>query len=324
MPFEQKLDNGLLLRYIRDEKDIERFTAFSTEINNRMEGLTSNCLLKHFPRTEGDNFQIIENPETGEIVSTTCFMPWKLNFGGVSLESAMPEMILTKPSHRKMGLAGIQMNRLALSMKERQFDLSILWGIPYYYRQFGYSYAVEGMVTETLHPRRIFSSIGSAGFGASGKLVLKKAGIEDIPILEEYYEKLIKPLDIYIERGKSQWTYMIRDAKMSILLAINKVSGTPEGYIIKALESPPGNLFVLENSIPSHEDAMEVLWFLGKEYAGELKLRWPQSSTLVKIARELGSTTNLNTQWLFMIMDITAFFTKLLPVFNSRLAASSF
>lgn len=323
MLFEQKLDKGLLFRNVRNDQDIERFAAFSAEINNRMEGLTCECILKYFPRTENDNFQIIENPETGGIVSTTCVMPWRVNFRGVSLEAAMPEMIVTRPSHRKMGLIRIQMNRLAETMKERKFDLGILWGIPYYYRQFGYSYAVEGMVTESIHPAKILSSIAVIGSEATEKLTLKKAGSEDIPVLKEYYENLVKPLDIHIERDAAQWTYMIRDTKMSVFLAVRKETGKPAGYIIKALESPTGNVYVLENSIPNREDAAEVLGFLGKECGGELRIRWPRSSTLVRIARDLGSTNTLNTQWLFLIPDIPSFFSKLMPVFNARLAASA-
>ena len=194
MPWEKRLDNGLLLRTVRDERDMVRFAAFNEEINNRIEGLTCDRLLRNFPGSVNDNFHIIEDPQTGEVVSTTCIIPWRLYFCGVALDVAMPEMVVSRPSHRKLGLVRIQMERIAQAFVERKTDLAILWGIPNYYRQYGYSYAVEGSVAEALHPSRIPKDLS-----ARGKLKLVPAGEGDIPALVDHYQELVRPLDVFIQ-----------------------------------------------------------------------------------------------------------------------------
>ena len=49
MVFEQKLDNSLLLRTVRDENDIQSYADFNTAFNNPHEGVNSNLLLRYFP-----------------------------------------------------------------------------------------------------------------------------------------------------------------------------------------------------------------------------------------------------------------------------------
>ncbi len=50
--YEQKLDNGLLLRTVRDERDVERYITFNSKFNNVYEGLNAELLLHHFPGSE--------------------------------------------------------------------------------------------------------------------------------------------------------------------------------------------------------------------------------------------------------------------------------
>jgi hypothetical protein len=35
-------------------------------------------------------------------------------------------------------------------VQEQQYDFCLIWGIPYFYRQFGYGYAIDGDVRESL------------------------------------------------------------------------------------------------------------------------------------------------------------------------------
>jgi len=319
MPWEKRLDNGLLLRTVRDERDMVRFAAFNEEINNRIEGLTCDRLLRNFPGSVNDNFHIIEDPQTGEVVSTTCIIPWRLYFCGVALDVAMPEMVVSRPSHRKLGLVRIQMERIAQAFVERKADLAILWGIPNYYRQYGYSYAVEGSVAEALHPSRI-----PKDHSARGRLKLVPAGEGDIPALEGLYKDLVRPLDVFIQRDAAHCTYMLRDTKMSVRLVVGAEGGSPRGYLIEALESSTGNTYILENAITEPEDALETLGILGGECKGELCVKWPQSSSLVRTAQDLGSTRMLSSQWMFLIPDLPGLLMRLKPVFDARIADSPY
>ncbi len=55
----------------------------------------------------------------------------------------MLEMVVTHPDYRRRGLVRALIERFHRVTAERGFDLCFIEGIPYYYRQFGYTYAVD-------------------------------------------------------------------------------------------------------------------------------------------------------------------------------------
>jgi hypothetical protein len=55
---------------------------------------------------------------------------------------------------------------------------------------------------------------------------------------------------------------------------------------------------------------------------GEIVLGWPAESTLVSVARTLGSSIRPADQWLLRVVDLLHLLQKLAPVLAARLAAS--
>ena len=150
MPTEIVLDNNLVLRSLRGDADKERFAVFNTAFNNPFEGATCSCLMHHHPETTLDDYWLVEDPSSGEVVSTTCLLPWVCRFDGIDLRVAQLEMVLTHPAYRSRGLVRAQIKHFEQVVLERGYDLSIISGIPYYYRQFGYAYAIDGDRCEAL------------------------------------------------------------------------------------------------------------------------------------------------------------------------------
>ena len=83
MPFSENWGNGLVLRSIRDESDVDRFVAFNTQYNNVNEGQTCDCVLRHHPGARWEDFWLVEDESRGEIVSTTCLIPWTCRYGDI-------------------------------------------------------------------------------------------------------------------------------------------------------------------------------------------------------------------------------------------------
>ena len=155
MTSDLRLENGLVLRSVRDETDIHRYVEFNTTYNNPNEGRNTGILLRNYPGTQSENFWLIEQPETGQIVATTCLIPWEMEFEGIHLRAAQLEQVLSHPDFRRQGLIKILVRRFMAAVQERGLDLSFIWGIPYYYRQYGYTYAIEGNCYESLPSARI-------------------------------------------------------------------------------------------------------------------------------------------------------------------------
>jgi hypothetical protein len=80
---------------------------------------------------------IIEDQQSGDVVSTTCLIPWRVRFEGVDLRVAMLEMVVTHPDYRRRGLVRTQVQRFQQMVSQSEYDYSIIQGIPYYFVSMG-------------------------------------------------------------------------------------------------------------------------------------------------------------------------------------------
>ena len=150
MTFEKRIGDGLVLRAARNQADQDNYAAFNAVYGNAFEGAGGACLMRHHPETTLDDYWLIEDETSGQIVSTTCLIPWTSHFAGVDLQLAQLEMVLTHPDYRGRGLMRVQMKHFEQTANERGFDVCNIWGIPYFYSQYGYAYALDGLTAETL------------------------------------------------------------------------------------------------------------------------------------------------------------------------------
>jgi predicted acetyltransferase len=120
-------------------------------------------------------------------------------------------MIFT-PEYRKKGLVRRQIQRLHQIVEDRGYDISLLWGIPFYYRQFGYSYCVEGLATQSLPAWRVEEA------PAAAPCRLRAAGLGDLPLLARMYPRCVAGLDVHLQRGEAHWRYLLESAKFPIFV----------------------------------------------------------------------------------------------------------
>ncbi len=318
LPAEVKIAPDLRLRSVRDEKDIERFVSVLTRNLNIVEGMTANNLLRFHPLRTLDEFQIVENTVTGEVVSTSCFFPWRLRFAGIELNVVQLEMIFTHPRYRQQGLVRQQIQRLHRLVEERGYDLVILWGIPYYYRQFGYSYCVEGLATQSLPAWRVPDPT-AVGMPAVARVTLRAATLLDVPRLQDFFPRSVAGLDVYLDRSAAHWRYLIESAKFPLCLV--EQAGKPVGYLMLVRNKRTAHIF--ESSLPDQPTALALLRNL-KQDSDQILINWPPGTALSRLAADLGSVLTRCTQWEFRLPSLPRFLTKIAPVLERRLAESEF
>jgi hypothetical protein len=313
---ERKLAEDLVLRHVSGEEDIKGFAAFLGTIN-LVEGRTAECLLRHHPLVRPEEFLVVQDTTTGEIVSSSCIIPWRMSLEGVELSCAQLETILTHPRYRKRGLVRAQFTRLHELVKESAADIVIIWGIPFYYRQFGYGYCLDGGVMQSLPAWRV-----EDGPDLAQKGIVMRAAVEgDVPALAELYRGAVAGQDTHLTRSAEHWRYLIRASRFPIHVLAAAAGGRPLGYSIHLRHKRM--VHVLESSIPDQDTALALLRELKKD-ADELQVNWPRTQTLVRLAEGLGSMTVKSTQWLIRIPDVRGFLLKIRPVLDRRLAVSPF
>lgn len=316
MAFRERLDNGLVLRAVESEEDIVRYVDFNGKFNNPQEGATCNILLRHHPGVNRQEFQLVEDERTGGFVSTTCLIPWQCGYEGITLKAAMLEMVLSHPAYRKAGLVKLQVGRFLKIVEDAGYDLSIIWGIPYYYRQFGYAYCINGNTADVLPLRHIPDAAGAHGAAYS----LRKATTNDVQELTEYYAAAARNQAFHVKRDAAHWHYLINYSKIPAWLVVNNLNGATEGYIV--YHNDGGRIHIAENGIVSRDVGMAVLQLLKREAKKDISISWPENNILVKLARSFGSVSQQPGQWLLRIRDIPEFLIKIGPALEKRLAAS--
>lgn len=317
-PTRIALGDGLLLRSVQSQADAERYAAFNHEIVSAVQGETCEQLLAYHPTMRWDDFFFVEDEATGAVVSTTCLMPWRCRMGikqVVELQVAMLEMVATHPDYRNRGLVRKQIEHFHRCAENQGFDLCIIEGIPYYYRQFGYAYATDHWGSDGLSVARIPAN------NAESTLRLRPADAADVPVLDTLYQQTMCSLAAWTVRSPAYWRYLIQIAAYPVLIIEDALSGFTLGYVI-AWRNEKSGVRMIESGIPNATTALAFLQWCKSQTTGEIGIGWPTTSTLIQVARSLGSTLLPADQWLLRAVELPRLLYKLGPVWEERLAAS--
>jgi predicted N-acetyltransferase YhbS len=325
------LEDGIVMRGVRDERDIGRFAALHGSGTNGVYGrmtvdwcrrwsITCENLLRYHPEVSREEFVFVEDERTGEVVSTSCLIPWRLNYEGVHLDVAMLEEIGTLPDYRHRGFVRAQMKRFHRNAEERGCAFTIIWGIPYFYRQYGYTYALDLQTADTIPVWQIPDARGST----KSAYEVREAGPDDAGVLDELYRRSRSTLRLFDMRSREYWQFLLRWMRYPVRLIIDKRTGAALGYFcVQKLEDKNG-VKVFESAVFGYDAGMFVLQQLKSEAGNEIQLEWPETGELVKLGRSLGSTPLPVYQWLVRVSDIGALIQRIGPALVSRIEASVF
>lgn len=313
----RRLDDSLVLRSVQSDVDIVRFTEFNRTVNGADQGATCEALLRSHPSVRHERFWMVEDEQSGEVVSTTCLIPLRCRLGPVALAVAMLEMVVTHPAYRKRGLVRAQIDHFHQTVAEQGFDLAVIEGIPYYYRQFGYGYALDHWAADFLPTTRV------PAMPELGSVELRAATTDDIPWLQRFHDRAAAAYTLHVQRDAADWRYLLQAAHYPIYLLQSAQDIAPSGYVSAWRRGDAGETVVLmESVIPLAESALALLRGL-RATCREVWIGHAAQNTLTQVARTLGAQPLEADQWLLRIPDIPGLWRKFAPLFAERLAAGA-
>ena len=319
-PFEQDLGNGFILRTVRDERDIERYSAFHFHLFHNAECVTIDRLLRHHPEVSYDDFFLVEDTATGRIASTTCLVPWHCRYEEAELRLAQLEVVATHPDYRRRGLVRAQIAHFHHRASEQGYELCAIAGIPYYYRQFGYSYALD-QGRGSVVPAFVIPSLPP---GQEESFRLRRAVESDAGTLARLYDEAMHPIGFHDTRSLDFWRYLLRWAQHPATIVEEVATSLPAGYISAVPAGDGSAIMVSEAGVTRHDVAMAVLRLLKAQGAGQVIVTSPAQGTLARVAASLGAPIPRAYQWLLRLNGLARFLTAIGPVLERRLAASTF
>ncbi len=354
------LGDGLILRWSRVE-DMERIgtllgTAFrdseDAPLNVRMADHAHLSARPDFPWRGATAWGIVEDTSKpgSPVVACTCLWRHKWSYAGIPFAVGRPEFVASDPTYRNRGLVRKVFNLLHAHSEGEGHLLQAITGIPYFYRQFGYEYALDLGGSRTTYLSLIPAKKGDE----PEPYALRPATTNDIPHLMALYDQGRQSSLIWHEATEDYWRYLtgywqdpavqnrdIATMGMGIrALMIVDLAGNICGYaVVGARRSHRNSLYVRELMLYPQLNlfaAMPVLLRLLRDYGLNLISIKPDALPLTELSfnlgrnhpvyaalgEELASRYETPYAWYIRIPDVPAFIQHIVPVLEERLAAS--
>ena len=350
--YRRDLGNGLMLRWSRAE-DTERIATLHSMVHRRKaedppnpdaKKIAHRLMSGDFPLMGPNDFGIVEDTskEGNPVVACTCLWRHTWTYEGIPFSVGRPEFVATDPAYRNRGLIRA-LFEMFHERSEAEGDLvQGITGIPYFYRQFGYEYALE------LEDRRItpVSLIPRAKEGESEPFTLREATGEDISLIAALYERRRIGSIVSKSITYKQWLYEIESWKAHPELGhafnfqmIVDAAGQAVGFV--ALDTRRRgktlNVWLLEFAEGVNmQTAMPSVLRALHAYGLTMEVARPDTPPLSEISFNLGTTHPIHEvlseeldrakeppyAWYVRVKDLPAFLMHIAPALEKRLAAS--
>ncbi|MBZ0291895.1 MAG: GNAT family N-acetyltransferase [Anaerolineae bacterium] len=327
-PYSRPLDNGLILKSIADAQDAERIVAFNGHIFGDGVAAMTRSLIFHHPASKPEYWLFIEDETTGQVVSSLALIPWQWRYEDITLKAGEMAIVGTLEAYRNRGLIRAQVAHFQELLRDDEFDLSQIQGIPYFYRQFGYEYALPLEPQWQIELR----NIPDQSEEAKGLYHFRRATLEDVPTLMRLYDEANAPLQISTVRNEAVWHFMLShtaDSELDGEIWLMLDAGDAiVGYWRIALDGFGTGLIVSETSRLKAEQSQWLLGWLNttaierdKPY---VRFNLPVTNDLLTLAQCFGAYDTHTYAWQIHLVDPTKLLRKLGPVLERRIASSIF
>jgi predicted N-acetyltransferase YhbS len=322
-PYNRSLGNGLVLKSVADLRDVDRFDNFDQQIFGENVGDFAKSIMLHHPSSQAENWLMVEDETSGEVVSCLCLIPWTWRYEGVTLKCGELGIVGTHQDYRHRGLVRALVTHHRELLHAGDYDLSHIQGIPYFYRQFDYEYALQLEAQWTLELHNVPDE-------AISQYTYLPATLDDIPVLMRLYDEAAHDLSISTVRDATIWHYLLAhavgtetEAETSLVMDTN---GGPVGYF-RIMRHGFGDGLIVGETSRLGEDASDGLLRHLKTVAlarnkPYIRLNLPTSSSLVRAARCYHAHDGGSYAWQIHLVDVARLLQKLAPVLERRIAAS--
>ncbi len=338
------LSDGLRLRFATVD-DIEPLAQFNGRIhgNDRFNPFvaqwTREFASSSHPTCGPSNVTLVEDTRTRQIVSSMCLIPQTWTFDGSPFPVGRPEAVGTDPAYRRRGLVRAQFDVLHAKSDRAGHLAQGITGIPWYYRQFGYEYAIDSDGGRCVYP----SLIPALKDGETEAYRCRLATIDDLPLMMELYDRDCARSLVACPRPAAEWRRTAFDAlpesaSFHTLHIIETNQGGAVGVIRTSRELswrgmfPVRMLNVIEGlSLRAILPAV-LRWLKGQAEMVAAALQKPlpilhfelgEQHPVFEAVPELFHKTTPSYAWYVRVTDVPKFLNHIAPVLEKRLAQSA-
>ncbi|AXX30501.1 GNAT family N-acetyltransferase [Actinosynnema pretiosum subsp. pretiosum] len=171
--------------------------------------------------------------DKGRVVSTATLLDETLVLGDVVIPTGQVELVATAHGHEGRGLVRRLMSWAHEHSAERGHLAQVMIGIPYFYRRFGYSYAIPIPATRAL-----------TGAPDPGGHVLRPATPADVDLLARLHAAELALADLRMPHPPARWRWLLEHASSGQWVV--ELAGEPvavgrvaDGVLVEAAATTP-------------------------------------------------------------------------------------
>jgi len=330
-----KVPDGLEFGFAETQAEIDEVVQFQKEIFGESYGNFLTRLIGHLPGFKNEMNPFIRDSDSGKIVSSVVAFPSDWSYDGVIIRNLELVFVGTAEAYRNRGLFNVLYIYLDRLMKEGEFDISSVQGIPYFYRKYGYDLIIpESYLNLIALPIGNIPALKSESKPEFMDIVVRPFEEDDIGSLVTLFQETNQKLLVSSVRSKELWEVQERLRKellWNFETFVLERNGIIDGYfrLLEQKSTDSTNVLIVnESSIRSYDATMRTLYYLKtiaeEKEVGILKLSGHLSSTLGIFALDYGGTRNLVWKHQIRVLDLTRFLNKIRPVLEKRLKGTVF
>jgi len=343
------LGDGLVLRFATpgDTEALAQFNGriHGTEHPDKFDPMvaawTRDFCSESHPTCGSSNVTLVEDTRTGQVVSSMCLIPQTWTYAGIPFGVGRPEAVGTDPDYRRRGLIRMQFEVLHAKSAAMGHLVQGITGIPWYYRQFGYEYALDlvgGRIT-------YWESIPALKEGETEPYRLRPMTSltlkDDLPFVKALYEQdcarslVVCPRPDWLWQCYFSW-YSPDSFERRPFYIIEKSDGQAVGYLVVDREMWD-DMFMVDELVVAEGQSLRAampsvlraLRPLAQAQAAERKIslkslywRVGREHSVFDAVPELVPQLRLPYGWYIRVADVPAFLRHIAPALEARLAHS--
>jgi predicted N-acetyltransferase YhbS len=303
--------------YIESEND---WDAYSRLLQAAFPGEDVDLLAKRLstnhPVMTSKNFFSLWDGD--KMVATLNLIPQTWNLGGVNLAVAEMGLVASDPEYRKRGLQRTLNIEFDRRIRDDGYHLAAIEGIPYFYRQFGYEYAL---------PLDHWASIPLTRLPQNQSSDIYPLIADEIPRAMELLEFSQRKYIMHSVRSRKEWEAQERigyvGEKASKTYAVRRC-GLPIAYFRATIKDAA--ILLHEITDTDDETSVQIASFLrnlgDNNGATELVSRESYDAPFNKYLQSLGAKEKPLYGWQVKIIDPFRVIKVISPVLEGRIACS--
>ncbi|MBT7187334.1 GNAT family N-acetyltransferase [Candidatus Bathyarchaeota archaeon] len=277
--------------------------------------------VEHHPVMNKEHFFMVKKGE--KVVAGLLLIPqvWKL--GDVELKVAEMGCVGTDPEHRRINLQRVLNNEFDEYAKQHGFDLCALAGIPFFYRQFGYQYAVQLNYSTEIPLDKIPEKETEFRIGDFTDDHIDKADIILRKSQERYLVHSVRSQEIW-EMQQKTCTYGADPFQTAGLFHENGFVGYYRYSVDQEKKSIKIKELALDEKISPEDLAGVIVKHASLLGLTTVNTGLSHQDEFSKFLISLGAKTNRPYAWQVKILDLTKFLAQISPVLELRIKNSEF